>query len=587
MAAPNRKSGQTSQGNFNATGGTMSAAASTTSGNVGLVFVTVDGNTGIALSGYTQVALLNNGIHCTAAVFKRELTGSDDGTFTISPSKRGSWIFVEYEGSPDLANIEATTGTGAGSDADCPSHTPSGGSDDYLYIAFAGIDRSAAASVAPSGYSNLLSENPGSGASATTNIAEKSTTASSSDNPGPFDSNAEDYVVMTVSVPPASGGAVTSDLPTAANISIAGNAITAVGIANVTSELPAAQNIAIEGDAVTTAATANVSTTLPTAENINIEGNAVTSEATANVTSELPTAADMSIEGNAPTAVGIANVVSELPSAANISINGNAVTASADASVTSELPTAANINLEGNAVTTAATANVNSELPSAENINLNGNIVTATVAGSVTSELPTAANINLAGNAVTVEASGADEGTPKSQGTGGSTRKGKRGNWEDTKVSRKPRKRKRKRRRKKRDIQQEIKEVVTSEESTAKKIVALQKILDDTPEYLRPELQLRKHVEIPKYPEPLLNFDIYNKFLPPSVFGLPAPFMPLPETGFIPDPNAEIPQASRDLMQTRIMLAKLDPEFASYDDDVIRAIHVAIYDEDIAAQEKS
>jgi len=367
VVAPNRKSGQTSQGNFNATGGTMTAASSTTSGNLGLVFVTTDNSTTISLSGYTQVAILNNSTHCTAAVFKRELTGSDDGTFTISPSVRGSWIFVEYEGSPDIANVEATTGTGAGSNADPPSHTPSGGSDDYLYEAFAGIDRSAAASAAPSGYSGFLSENPGSGASATTNIAYKSTTSSTSENPGTFTSSSEDYVVMTVSIPPASAGTSVTVNPStlsatssvqAPTLDLISNATVTPSVLSATTSVQAPTVSAeIHETATPSVLSATSSVETPT---VSLASNATVTPSVLTVTSgvQTPTVTAIQNATATPTVLNSETVLNAPTVSAEVSTTVTPSTLSATSSV--EAPTVSTgLNDEVTPSVLTATASVN------------------------------------------------------------------------------------------------------------------------------------------------------------------------------------------------------------------------------------
>lgn len=93
--------------------------------------------------------------------------------------------------------VQATAAT----NANPPSHTPAGGSADYLWIAAAAIDGQITASAAPTNYSNLQAQAASGATGASIATAERQRTASSED-PDTFTTGSQEYVTATLAVAP-------------------------------------------------------------------------------------------------------------------------------------------------------------------------------------------------------------------------------------------------------------------------------------------------------------------------------------------------------------------------------------------------
>lgn len=193
---------------FSATGESITMPSGIVSGELLVAVVATADVTTLSASGWTEVYNTSRASTITTAILTKTAAGSDTMTLTVSPDKQGTAIVMRVSGA-DTASLEATSANGKSTSADGPSHTPTGGSDDYLYLALAGIDRSGTCSAGPSGYSGFISNGSGSGASAGTCMAYKATTASSSENPGAFTNSSFDWIVWTASIAPSGGGTPT------------------------------------------------------------------------------------------------------------------------------------------------------------------------------------------------------------------------------------------------------------------------------------------------------------------------------------------------------------------------------------------
>lgn len=161
----------------------------------------------------------NNSDRITARVLYRFCDGTSayetgNQAFTTNVAERSLALTIKISGhhastAPECANATANSGA----NPDPPSLTPAGGADDYLFLAFGVLDRSAAAtavfSAGPSGYSGFTAiETDQVTGGVAAGWAYKQTTGASSDDPGVFTiSTAEDSITFTVAVYP---GAATS-----------------------------------------------------------------------------------------------------------------------------------------------------------------------------------------------------------------------------------------------------------------------------------------------------------------------------------------------------------------------------------------
>jgi len=161
----------------------------------------------------------NAGNDSTLACAWAEADGTEDGgTFdvTVTGLERSTAVCYSILGAdPDTSPPEAgSTDIGnTSTNADPLTVTPSGGSDDYLYFAFASVDEAANTTAYPSGYTNTGTAEAGAGNTSTL-YAQKATTASTSDNPGTFTHDNKKWISVAVAVyPPVAGGdiSLTSD----------------------------------------------------------------------------------------------------------------------------------------------------------------------------------------------------------------------------------------------------------------------------------------------------------------------------------------------------------------------------------------
>jgi hypothetical protein len=95
--------------------------------------------------------------------------------------------------------LDGTSANGSSTNSNPPLHTPTGGSQDHLWIATRSGDALVVATAAPSGYTNLQTMAALSSTGASTNTAELES-AGASQNPGTFTSTSEQWVAWTLAV---------------------------------------------------------------------------------------------------------------------------------------------------------------------------------------------------------------------------------------------------------------------------------------------------------------------------------------------------------------------------------------------------
>lgn len=151
-----------------------------------------------AMSGWTKIGAAQRASGSgTLAVFAKIAAGSDTGTVTGTSGAR-SVIVYQISGGPNAASDVEVTFANAPTGLDPPAHTPSAGSDDYLWIACYKNTNSTSPN-APTNYTGLITALTGTHMAAS---ARRALTAASED-PAIFTiAGSSAQVTATISVPP-------------------------------------------------------------------------------------------------------------------------------------------------------------------------------------------------------------------------------------------------------------------------------------------------------------------------------------------------------------------------------------------------
>lgn len=144
----------------------------------------------------------------------RQCTGTETTNIDVdlSAAAKGAIVVYRITGHEDPATQqpEEFEATGTGANPDPPNATPTGGSKDYLWIAFCGADGEMADATAPTNYNNsFVAANSGTGGAVATNCrvgAGTRTLTASSENPGAFTLGAASngWTAWTIAVHPPS-----------------------------------------------------------------------------------------------------------------------------------------------------------------------------------------------------------------------------------------------------------------------------------------------------------------------------------------------------------------------------------------------
>lgn len=205
VAVAARATGRTTASNTTSHAITLPTGIS--AGDLLLVIFSCDGNrtisvnTGVSGTNWTIGDSQTNGTIVTGAWVWKIAEGSDALTLTSSGAEQSSHVSLRITGHDTTAPIDGTSANGSSTNSNPPSHTPANGSQDYLWIATRSGDSTVVATAAPSGYSNLQTQNAAGTGGASTNTAEKSSTASSED-PATFTSASEQWVSYTLAISP-------------------------------------------------------------------------------------------------------------------------------------------------------------------------------------------------------------------------------------------------------------------------------------------------------------------------------------------------------------------------------------------------
>ena len=323
----------------NVTNHTVSLPASIQAGELLIVVFSSHGSESVGWpAGWNEIfETAEGGGNATLAVAWREADGGEGATITVTTgtAEESGHVSLRISGAedPDTQPPEISAGAEAASGAqpDPDNLTPTGGAEDFLWIAICGWNERILTGTDPTNYSGAVVQQ----ASAWSDngaVASFRDLNAASENPGIFQMSSSDaWVAATVAVHPATAANVTVTVPVA-SLALVGFAPTVTTTANVSVEVPVAV-LALAGFAPTVTVTANISIEIPVAS-LTLAGFAPVVTATANVSVEVPVAS-LALAGFAPTVTTTANVSIEVP-VASLILAGFAptVTATGDVSIT-------------------------------------------------------------------------------------------------------------------------------------------------------------------------------------------------------------------------------------------------------------
>ena len=139
-------------------------------------------------------------------VYYKIADGDDSLTLVADKATNGSAIAYQISGM-DMSAPAYANAYGYSINADPPSLTPSNGTQDYLWIVYAGIEDTTVASSAPSSFSSLLTQVSEIGGSSSSSAVREYQT-SSAYNPGAFTSTIANWIACTLCISPASATGV-------------------------------------------------------------------------------------------------------------------------------------------------------------------------------------------------------------------------------------------------------------------------------------------------------------------------------------------------------------------------------------------
>lgn len=119
----------------------------------------------------------------------------------LSFAEEISFLGQRISGASTAAPEWAVANGGTETDADSPSLTPTGGAQDYLWLAVRTCESANVATAAPTNYTDLITVTGGS-SGASTQLASRSLNAATED-PDAWTDPAEDWVAWTIAIPPA------------------------------------------------------------------------------------------------------------------------------------------------------------------------------------------------------------------------------------------------------------------------------------------------------------------------------------------------------------------------------------------------
>lgn len=212
MAFPQIAASANSRTSANETSHTISLPTGITSGNLLLMMVVIDGlSVGWSWpSGWTQLALVETDLvdDITTGVAYRVADGSEGSTVTGSTSvaETSAHSVLRITGAISPASQEPTLSgaQGTANSPDPPNHTPGGGAQDYLWVAWYGADAANAVNSYPTDYTAGAYRASNAGSNNVSQAWAYRELNASSENPGAYSiASSEQYRAYTIAVWPA------------------------------------------------------------------------------------------------------------------------------------------------------------------------------------------------------------------------------------------------------------------------------------------------------------------------------------------------------------------------------------------------
>lgn len=186
---------------------TVTLSGTPASGNLYIVFLqshtttnTWSQNTGT--TGWTELYDTNG-----QAVYYKQIGASEPNpVFLQSSTVRCGYSVLQITGHENPSTQAPQVGTqasGSGTTPNPPSVTPTGGSKDYLFVAFGGTVSSVSYTAAPTNYSNLNAFDSGAGPNGAAGATAERQYTAASDDPGTFTAGSGSWYANTVAVHPA------------------------------------------------------------------------------------------------------------------------------------------------------------------------------------------------------------------------------------------------------------------------------------------------------------------------------------------------------------------------------------------------
>lgn len=194
-----------------------------TSGDLVVVWVTVDNpsTTNITAStGWTQLFHHVAGSNVVKhAAFARVLDGGANDTLTITGAAQDYCVssarITDHGVTDPATDIKVGTPAAATSGSANPPSLDAGASDDWLWLASAGVDFTTGNTISadPANYSNVDNRTSASSTSSCGQRVAKRSNTTQTEDPGTFTNTSQEWVAGTIAIPPESGTADATATP--------------------------------------------------------------------------------------------------------------------------------------------------------------------------------------------------------------------------------------------------------------------------------------------------------------------------------------------------------------------------------------